>query len=515
MSSDSLGFIAALDIGTTTLRCQIIDHKGECKGASFDKINLLYPDSKSVEIFPDELWKATIDVVKMAIKNADISVGEVRSLAISSQRATFVTWRKDTGETLHNFITWKDLRAANITEQINSSWKMAALHTGSSVAHFLSRQIKFGIVANLKFTCSHVTPRLLWLFQNNQDVRDALSSQNLQFGTIDTWLVYKLTSGKTYVTDISNASATGLYDPFSLCWGIIPKYFNIPLSILPPVVDNDFDFGETCSDIFGVPVKIGTVVSDQSAAMFGTLSHNEGDVKLTLGTGAFLNVNTGKGIKEAGKGVYPLVGWRIKGNGVYLNEVACSDAGSSVQWLFKIGLISNVSELSNLIDKTKDNGGVYFVPAFSGLGPPINDECAASGFIGIGASTRKEHLIRAVLESIVYRTVLAYNLFDNKKLQNIIVDGGVSGSDFICQLLADLTGVKVRRANEEMSTLGAAYLAGLNCGFWANSEEVRAIAKDGNVFKPTMSEKVLKSAVEKLEKWRKAAERFMHWYDSK
>ncbi|XP_066245713.1 putative glycerol kinase 5 [Euwallacea similis] len=515
MSSDSLGFIAALDIGTTTLRCQIIDHTGRCRGASFNKIKLLYPDSKSVEINPDELWKTIVDVVKMAIKNANISVGEVCFLAISSQRATFVTWRKDTGETLHNFITWKDLRAADITEQINNSWKMTALHTGSSVAHFLTRQTKFGIVANLKFTCSHVTPRLLWLFQNNQDVRDALNSQNLQFGTIDTWLVHKLTRGKSYVTDISNASATGLYDPFSLCWSIIPKYFNIPLSILPPIVDNDFDFGETWGDIFGVPIKIGTVMSDQSAAMFGTLSLNKGDVKVTLGTGAFLNVNTGKEIKEGGRGVYPLVGWRIKGEGVYLNEVACSDAGSLVQWLLAIGLISNVSEISTLIHKTEDSGGVYFVPAFSGLGPPINDESAASGFIGIGARTRKEHLVRAVLESIVYRTVLAYNLFDNKNLRNLKVDGGVSGSDFICQLLADLTGVAVCRANVEMSTLGAAYLAGLNCGFWASSEEVTAIVKSGDIFKPTTCEKGFKSAAEKLEKWQKAAERFMHWYDSK
>lgn len=183
-----------------------------------------------------------------------------------------------------------------------------------------------------------VTPRLLWLLQNNKEVQTELANHNLAFGTIDTWLLYKLTGGRTYVTDVTNASATGLYDPFSLCWSFVPQLFNIPLNILPPVVDNDYDFGLTETSIFGIPIKIGTVMADQSASMFGSLSLREGDVKLTLGTGAFLDVNTGKSIPRSVAGFYPLMGWKSNKEMVFLSEVACSDAGSLVQWMVSVGL---------------------------------------------------------------------------------------------------------------------------------------------------------------------------------
>lgn len=183
-----------------------------------------------------------------------------------------------------------------------------------------------------------VTPRLLWLLQNHKEVQTELANHNLAFGTIDTWLLYKLTGGRTYVTDVTNASATGLYDPFSLCWSFVPQLFNIPLSILPPVVDNDYDFGLTETSIFGIPIKIGTVMADQSASMFGSLSLREGDVKLTLGTGAFLDVNTGKSIPRSVAGFYPLMGWKSNKEMVFLSEVACSDAGSLVQWMVSVGL---------------------------------------------------------------------------------------------------------------------------------------------------------------------------------
>lgn len=466
MAGDSIGYIAALDVGTTTVRCQIINQQGTYVGSAFGKVKLHYRDISSVEIDPEELWTDIIRVIKEAIKDANTNVRNIRSLGISTQRCTFITWRKDNGKPFHNFITWKDLRASDLIKEINKSWKIWALHMGTYLAYIFTRHLKFGMVSRLKFASNHVTIRLLWLLQNNREVQKALFEKNLMFGTMDTWLIYKLTGGKTYVSDISNASATGMYDPFSLCWSFIPKYINVPISLLPPVVDNDYEFGETLPDIFGVPIQIGAVMADQSASMYGSCSFKINDIKLTLGTGGFLDNNTGSSIHGSLNGMYPLVGWRIKNKLVYLSEVPCSDAGSLIEWMLAVGLIPTPNESTIIANNVKHNGGVYFIPAFSGLGPPINNETASSGFIGIKPNTGKEYMVRAVLESIVYRTAMAYGLIkkeDDKKFTCLRIDGGVSKNDFICQMLADLTNLTIKRMSSEMATVGVAYVAGLSC----------------------------------------------------
>ncbi|XP_030756934.1 putative glycerol kinase 5 [Sitophilus oryzae] len=516
MSGDSTGYIAALDIGTTTLRCQIIDKNGDCIGSAFNKVKLYYPSPGSVEIHPDELYDNTISIIKDSIKDANVSIRQIKSLGIATQRATFITWRKSTGKPLHNFITWKDIRAWEFIKKVNKSWKIWLLRTGCQIIHLLTRQMKFNIVGNLKFTSTHVTLRLLWLLQNNEELQKALSSNDLMFGTVDTWLVYKLTGGRTYVTDISNASATGMYDPFSLCWSLIPKYLNIPQSILPTVVDNDYEFGYCSSDIFGVPIKIGAVMSDQSASMYGSCSFAENDLKITMGTGVFLDVNTGCNIKGGTEGTYPLVGWKNKEELVFLTEIPGSDAGSLVEWMLATGLISTADELNIMPTSVKNTSGVYFIPAFSGLGPPISNENAASGFIGIKPETRKEHMIRAVLESIVYKTILAYDLLRSQWKENftyISANGGVSKNDFICQLLADLTDLPVKRLSAEMSTLGVAFLAGLSGGLWHSKEELSKIDKTEKVFYPSKEKTRKTELLVELESWRRATDRFKSWYD--
>ncbi|KAL1513084.1 hypothetical protein ABEB36_002555 [Hypothenemus hampei] len=515
-AGESLGYIAALDVGTTMLRCQIFDDQATVRGSCFNHIRLLYSEKGAVEINPEELWDSVIHCIKNAIKDANVNVIQIKSLAISTQRGTFITWTKHNGKPIHNFITWKDIRAADLTEQVNKSWKMLMLRSMSSLTYIISRYNKFRIVGNLKFTSSHVSMRLLWLLRHNKEVQKALNEDNLQFGTVDTWLLYQLTGGRTYVTDISNASATGLYDPFDNCWSFLNTYFNIPLNILPPVVNNiDFDFGETVNALFQVPIKIGALISDQSASMYGSHSLQVEDVKLTLGTGAFLNINTGKEVRGGIQGTYPLIGWKTESELAYLLEVPCSDAGSLIQWLLHSGLIQRMEELSDATRNTKDNGGVFFIPAFSGLGPPINDEFATSGFIGITAETRKEHMIRAVLESIIYRTVLAYNMLDKpcKKVDFIRVDGGVARNDFICQLLADLCNLEVKRNKAEMSTLGAAYLAGISSDFW-KVDDIVAFSNKEDIFSPNRNPNVIQAITKGLKKWEVAAERFRSWNEN-
>ncbi|KAF7265369.1 hypothetical protein GWI33_021217 [Rhynchophorus ferrugineus] len=513
MSRDS--YVAALDIGTTTLRCQIIDKNGECVGSAFDKVKLHYPEVNSVEIDPNELWESIITIMKNSLIDANISAKQIKSVGISTQRATFITWSRKTGKPFHNFITWKDLRAWDYINKINRSWKTWFLRTGSFLVHLFTRQLKFNIVANLKFTSAHVTLRLLWLLRTNESIQKALTVDDVMFGTVDTWLVNRLTGGSLYVTDISNASATGMFDPFSLCWSIIPKYYNIPVSIMPQVVDNDYDFGNISSDIFGVPIKIGAVMSDQSASMYGSCSFKEDDLKITMGTGVFLNLNTAQCIRGGIHGTYPLVSWRVNNGLTYMTEASGSDCGSLVEWMLATGLISNPKELNIMPNTIRNSSGVYFIPAFSGLSPPISNENAATGFIGIKPDTKKEHMIRAVLESIVFKTVLVYDLLTSQcpsKFSCIKVDGGVSRNNFICQLLADLIQLPVKRLSAEMAALGVAFVAGLSSGFWKNKGEILEIDKTEVVFQPNDDLDHRKELLFELEQWQKATDRFKSWY---
>nr|CAH7718869.1 unnamed protein product [Callosobruchus chinensis] len=468
MIGDCGGYVAALDVGTTTVRCHILNSLAETIGAAHKKVTLHYPHPGWVEINPDEIFADVLQVIKTAVENANITFIQIKSLGISTQRATFITWKKDTGENLHNFITWKDLRAREYLKALNASWRMTFFRHAALLMYWLTGIKKFGMASKLKIMSSHVSGRLLWVLQNIQAVRDALESDNLMFGTFDTWLIYKLTGSCKYVTDISNASATGFYDPFDLNWGTVAKLLKIPIQCLPKVVESDFDFGNVEKTFFGTPIQIACVMADQSSSMFGSCCFADNDLKITLGTGAFLNVNTAGKIQPSLNGMYPLIGWQQGQDLVYMCEVPCPDAGSLIEWLQNADLVREASITSQLAASVEDNGGVFFIPAFSGLGPPLNNENAGTGFIGIKPTTKKEHMVRAVLESIAYRAVLCYDLLRkerNSKYHSIHIDGGVSNSNFICQLIADLSGLPIiRLESSEISVLGVAYLSGLKCG---------------------------------------------------
>ncbi|CAH1966807.1 unnamed protein product [Acanthoscelides obtectus] len=447
---------------------------------------------------------------------AKIPYAQIKSLGISTQRATFVTWKKDTGECLHNFITWKDLRAREFLNALNASWRMIFFRFGALLIYWLTRNKKFGMGSKLKIMSSHVSGRFLWVLQNIESVKKALKSDNLMFGTLETWLIYKLTGSCQYVTDISNASATGFYDPFDLNWGTVAKLLRIPVRCLPMVVENDYDFGNVDESFFGVPIKIACVMADQSSSMIGSCCFANNDLKITLGTGAFLNVNTADKIQPSLNGMYPLIAWQLGKDLVYMSEVPCPDAGSLVEWLQNAGFICEASTSSQLAASVEDSDGVFFIPAFSGLGPPISNENAGTGFIGIKPTTRREHIVRAVLESIVYRMVLCYDLLKSERNANynsIRVDGGLSNSSFICQSLADMSRLPVTKMETtDITVLGVAYLSGLKCGFWSNKEDLTKLKKVTESFEPTRDQNKIEMNKNNLNLWIRAARRFYSWY---
>nr|CAD7601262.1 unnamed protein product [Timema genevievae] len=400
-------------------------------------------------------------------RDAGVNLNQVTCLGISTQRSTFTTWHKDTGKTFHNFITWKDIRADGLVREWNDSYTMMFNHLEKRV--ILSASIFTGYLKSGPAFCTQVTMRLVWALQHLESLKEAASQGQAMFGTVDTWLLYRLSAGRLHVTDVSNASATGMYDPFTMDWGSWAlQLFNIPGNMLPKVCDTAADFGVVDPGIFGTALAIRCSMADQAASLFGSCCFQEGDVKVTMGTGTFINLNTGKTPHASVAGLYPLVGWRYKNEIVYVAEGASNDTGSLVKWAQHVGFVNTPAESAEQAMSVKDSDGVFFVPAFNGLQAPINDYQAAAGFIGLKPTTSKHHMVRAILESLVFRVVQLYDTLQQEAgcdCSLIRVDGGVTHNDFVCQLMADLIEIKVERpTSTEMSVLGVGFLAGLYSG---------------------------------------------------
>lgn len=511
MEGDSK-LIAILDIGTTKIKCMVLNKNLDIVSSTSENVKLLYSDKGGVEIDPEQLWESIKNVMTRAFYNETFAIGKIENLGISTQRATFITWNKNTGEPFHNLITWKDLRCAQIVQDYNNSISLRSVRAASYMLHLVTRKKKFLLGSKFKLECNHVTSRLLWALQNFPQIRREIKKNNVMFGTLDTWLLYKLTGGETYVTDISNASATGLFDPFDLTWSkIIERIFDIPLNILPPVVSNDSNFGKT--DIFKTPITISTVIADQSASAIGSKCFNLNDAKVTLGTGAFLDVNTRDSIHAGLNGMYPLIGWKIKDATSFLTEAPCNDAGSLIEWLMHAGYVTDINHLNSILQRTKDSEGVYFISAFSGLGPPINNPKAGSGFIGVTPKTTTDHMVLSVIESIVFKITLAFRYLKsntNVHYKKICVDGGVSKSDFICQMLADINKIDVERADfPEIGALGVAFIISLKEGGIHEKDDLLNLRKVEKTFHCNYTN-FIKYDI-KLKKWREAADRFLSW----
>ncbi|XP_076601702.1 glycerol kinase 5 [Chaetodon auriga] len=515
-------FIVSVDVGTTSIRCHVYDKEATIRGSCTTEVVPLYPEATHVEMDPDALWTGFIYVVKGAVQDAGVQMRQIEALGISTLRSTFTTWDRRTGLPFHNFISWQDQRAADLVKSWNRSCTMKAIHGVMKVLYFLTRQKRLLAASLIIFSTQHVTFRLVWALAHYKQVRQAVAEGNCCFGTIDTWLLFKLTKGHVHATDYSNASATGIFDSYQMCWSeFLFSLVSLPPSIFPKVENTGHNFGSTDPSIFGVPIPIMSVMADQQAAMFGECCFNVGDVKITMGTGTFMDINTGNKPHTSVAGLYPLVGWKIGSEVVYLAEGNAADTGTAIKWAQELELFSDVQETSEMAYSVSDSDGVCFVPSFSGLQAPLNDPKACASLMGLKPSTTKSHLVRAILESIAFRNKQLYETMLTETcipITKIRVDGGVSSNDFVMQLTADLFGRKVARPqHHEMSCLGAAFVAGLGVGFWRSKEELKKLHCSDKVFLPRGAHEEGACSprgeyIPILQSWERALRRSMNWY---
>ncbi|XP_060623775.2 putative glycerol kinase 5 isoform X1 [Anolis sagrei] len=514
-SPSPAGLVVGVDVGSTVLRCHVYDAAATLKGSSAKPVEVVRPQPGWVELNPDSLWTLFVDVVKEAVQVAGIQMHQISALGLSTQRSTFITWNKKTGKPFHNFISWQDVRAGELTKSWNRSFLMKTVRGISSLLHFFTRSNQFLLASYLSFTTQHISLRLAWILQHITEVEQAIKEDNCCFGTIDTWLLYKLTKGSVFATEYSNASSTGFFDPIKMQWSMfLSKLLSIPVSIFPPVQDTSHNFGSVDAEIFGAPIKITALVADQQAAMFGECCFDIGDLKVTMGTGSFWDINTGSKVHTSKKGLYPLVGWKIGKEVTYLAEGNASDTGNAIKWAQSLDLFTSADETSNMAHSLVNSGGVCFVPSFSGLQIPVNDPYACTSFMGITPSTTKNHLVRAILESIAFRNKQLYDTITKDVgilPTSIRADGGVSKNNFVMQMTSDLTNKIISRpASTDMSCLGAAFLAGLAVGFWNDKEQLKKLIRPDMVFKPQKDPEEYEPA---MSNWIKAVQRSLSWYN--
>ncbi|XP_041357240.1 putative glycerol kinase 5 isoform X2 [Gigantopelta aegis] len=503
-SGDENQYVLSLDIGTTVLCCHIYDKDANIKGTSRQKVEILHPKTGWMEMDPDRLVEQVISSVKDCVKASGLQLHQLKCMAIATQRGTFITWDRETGKPFHNLITWQDLRSASYVKTWNSSYTMQGLNSVSKLLHLITRKKRFLAASVLRFMAKQVTLRLLWALDNIPQLRIRASEGQVMFGCIDTWLVWKLTGKQVHATDFSCASSTGLFDPFQIEWSsIVCSLINIPMSMFPEVRDTSGYFGDTDADILGAAIPITCVVADQQGAMFGQCCFDIGDVKCTLGTGTFIDLNTGSKPHASVAGLYPLIGWKIGSEMVFIAEGIAADTG----------FFDDVSETASLAESVPNSGGVYFVPAFSGLQAPINDDGATSSMIGMQPDTTKAHIVRAILESIAFRFKILYEtiLSETKiPISHMRVDGGVCNNTFLMQLMSDLVNKSLDRSKHtDMTSLGAAFLAGLATGIWKNKEELRRLRTSHCIYSPRPTWNQYKDT---FHEWERAVSRSLQWY---
>jgi glycerol kinase len=459
-------FILAIDQGTTSTRAILFDANASPVASHQIELRQIFPDNGWVEHDASEIWQATVACCRAAAKG--VAVGDIAAIGITNQRETTVLWDRATGEPLHNAIVWQDRRTAERCRVLKAKkWepKVAA---------------KTGLLLDPYFSGT----KLEWLLDHIPGARRRAEKGELAFGTIDAWLIYKLTGGKVHATDVTNASRTMLLNLKSLTWDKhMLKLLRVPAAVLPEVRDSAGDFGMTTDDILGAPVKIAGVAGDQQAASFGQACFKPGDVKSTYGTGCFALVNTGKGVPSSKNRLLGTSAFRIKKNNAYAIEGSIFVAGAVVQWLRDaLGVIRSSDEIEALARTAKQADGLFFIPAFTGLGAPYWDPEARGAIVGLTRDMGAAEIARAALDAVCYQTrdLLEAMKKDMKRARlgaprALKVDGGMVKNDWFCQRLADLTGLPVDRPKvTETTALGAAYLAGLSVGLFKDTKDIAA-----------------------------------------
>jgi len=490
-------YILALDQGTTSSRAVIFDQNSQVISIGQKEFTQIFPCSGWVEHNPDEIWETQKQTVIEALEKVQLTAEDIAAIGITNQRETTVIWDKNSGEPIYNAIVWQDRRTSAFCDEIRK------IHSD------LIRE-KTGLEVDAYFSAS----KIKWLLENVEGAREKAENGELLFGTIDTWLVWKFTYGKAHITDVSNASRTMLFNIQTLDWDDkLLEIFKIPREILPKVLSSSEIYGEVeaIQEIKGV--KIAGNAGDQQAALFGQLCFEKGLSKNTYGTGCFLLQNIGeKPVKSENK-LLTTIAWQIGGKIEYAMEGSVFIGGAVIQWLRdSLEIIENSTDVEDLANSVEDNDGVYFVPAFAGLGAPHWNQNARGLIIGLTRGTGKAHIARAAVESICYQTadLLEAVQADAKiELKELRVDGGATKNDSLLQFQADILQIPVVRSTiTETTALGAAYLAGLAVGFWKSREELSRHWKIDKKFTPQMSKE---KADELKRKWKEAVKRAMNW----
>ena len=493
-----MAYILAFDQGTTSSRSILFNRKGEMISSARKEFRQIFPKPGWVEHDPVEIWSSQISVAAETLSTADVKASEIQGIGITNQRETTVVWNRETGVPLYNAIVWQDRRTSETCQQLREAGY-----------EDLFRE-KTGLVLDPYFSGT----KIKWILDHVEGARELADRGKLLAGTVDSWLVWKLTAGDVHITDVTNASRTLLFNINTLEWDQeLLDLLDIPLSMLPEVKSSSEVYGKTSPDIFSERIPIAGIAGDQQAALFGQVCTQPGMAKNTYGTGCFMLMNTGTKPITSGSNLLTTVAWKIGDRTEYALEGSVFIGGAVVQWLRDgLELIRNSGDIENLASQVDDTDGVYMVPAFSGLGAPHWDPHARGLIIGITRGTQKEHIARAALDSIAYQSFDLLRAMEEDSgipLKELRVDGGASVNNLLMQFQADLLEVPVVRPTlTETTALGAACLAGLATGYWNDLDEIAAIWKEDRVFDPSMDSGRRES---RLKGWSRAVERSTDW----
>ena len=491
-------FVMALDAGTTSNRCILFNEKGEMCSVAQKEFTQYFPKPGWVEHDATEIWLTQYAVAAEALSKAGATAADIAAIGITNQRETTIVWDKNTGEPVYHAIVWQDRRTAEYCDSL--------------VAKGLkeSFRAKTGLVIDPYFSGT----KIRWILENVEGARERAEKGELLFGTVETWLIWKLTGGKVHVTDYSNASRTMLYNIIDLKWDEeILKELNIPACMLPEVRPSSCVYGETTEDLFGGSIPISGAAGDQQSALFGQTCFNPGEAKNTYGTGCFMLMNTGEKPVFYKNGLVTTIAWGLDGKVEYALEGSIFVAGSAIQWLRdQLRLVDSAPDSEYFAKKVKDTNGCYVVPAFTGLGAPHWDPYARGAILGLTRGVNKYHVIRATLDSLCYQVndvLQAMKADSGIELAALKVDGGASANDLLMQIQSDIIQAPVHRpVCVETTAMGAAYLAGLAVGYWTSKEDVIRNWSIDKVFNPEISEE---DRNKRVAGWNKAVRCVYGW----
>jgi glycerol kinase len=495
---DDRKFIMALDQGTTSSRSIVYNHEGKMVGIARKEFTQLFPRPGWVEHDPLEIWTTQYGTAVEALAGAGITAASLAAIGITNQRESTLVWDRGTGDPVCNAIVWQDRRTSKFCDRLK----------GQGLSEMINARA--GLVIDAYFSAT----KLNWILENVPGAREKAEAGSLAFGTVDTWLVWRLTAGRAHVTDVGNASRTMLFNIHTLAWDPeLLELFKIPEAVLPRVMSSSEIYGHTDEGLFGASVPIAGMAGDQQAAAFGQMCLTEATVKNTYGTGCFIICNTGNKPVRSKNNLVTTVAWQINGQTTYALEGSIFTAGAVVQWLRDgLGIIRETAEVETLARSVKNNGGVYFVPAFTGLGAPHWDQYARGILAGLTRGVHAGHIARAALESIAFQVNDVIGAMEDDtgmQIREMKVDGGAAVNDLLMQFQADLTGIPVIRPESiETTAMGAAYLAGLTVGFWKSVDEIKGHWAMDRRFEKGITE-TEKTVL--IHGWEKAVSRAMGW----